>query len=185
VVILRLNLVSNKPGQRQFMKNEKKANHIRKLIFKICHIAHRAAGGILIFLVIVLVADALGRFIGKPVTGSYEIVQYGFALIVAFSVAYTQLAGGHISIELIFGHLPAWLRRVFTFSSQILTLAIFSLITCRLCADSIAAYRLSEESSTVGIPIFIFELILAVGFALLVLVTAIKLIFGEDQICHS
>ncbi len=167
------------------MKEAVRTNRIKQTVFKVCNFGQYIAGAILVFLVIVLVADAAGRFILMPVTGSYEIVQYGFALIVAFAVGYTQLRGGHVSIELIFGQLPAGLRRVFTFINKILSLAVFSLVTWRLFADAVAAYKLGEESSTLTLPVWIFVLMLAIGFTLLVLITAIKLIYGEDETCHS
>ncbi len=167
------------------MKEKETLSSTERIVFKICNVGQYVAGAILIFLVVVLVADAAGRFILMPVIGSYEIVQYGFALIVAFSVAYTQLRGGHVSIELIFGLYPAGVRRAFTFLNRILSLFVFGLVTWRLFMDSIAAYKLGEESSTLTLPVWVFMLVLALGFTLLVLVTFVKLIYGEDKVCHS
>jgi TRAP-type mannitol/chloroaromatic compound transport system permease small subunit len=167
------------------MKEKETLSSIEKIVFKLCNVSQYVAGSLLVFLVLVLVADAAGRFILMPVTGSYEMVQYGFALIVAFSVAYTQFKGGHVRIELIFASLPAGVRRFFTFLNQILSLIIFSLVSWRLFADAIEAYKLGEESSTLTLPVWLFMVVLALGFTLLVLVTVVKLIYGEDKICHS
>ena len=63
------------------------------VVHKICFLFSRIAGIILIFLVLTLVGDTIGRFIGYPILGSFELVQYGFALIVCFSIAYTDVEG--------------------------------------------------------------------------------------------
>jgi len=167
------------------MKEKGTLSGTERVVFKICNVSQYVAGSILVFLVLVLVADAAGRFVLMPVAGSYEIVQYGFALMVAFSVAFTQLRGGHVSIELIFSSFPAGVRRVLTFINRILSLVIFGLVTWRIFADSIAAYKLGEESSTLTLPVWLFMAMLALGFTLLLIVIIVKLIYGEDKICHS
>jgi TRAP-type C4-dicarboxylate transport system permease small subunit len=140
------------------------------IFYKICSVFSRIAGLILVFLTLLLVADTIGRFIKNPVTGSYEIVQYGFALIVCFSIAYTGMKGGHISIDLLYGRLPERIKRLFEIVSQLLSILIFALITWRLGVDGREAYTLSERSSTLSIPVSLFKFALALGFAMLALV---------------
>jgi TRAP-type C4-dicarboxylate transport system permease small subunit len=141
-----------------------------EIFYKICSASSRIAGLILVFLTLLLVVDAIGRFIKYPVTGSYEIVQYGFALIVCFSIAYTGMKGGHISIDLLYDRLPQKMKRLFEIVGQSLSILIFALITWRLGVDGREAYTLSERSSTLNIPVSLFKFALALGFALLALV---------------
>ena len=75
---------------------------VERITYKICQVCGRIAGVILTLLVLTLVGDTIGRLIGYPIVGSFELVQYGFALIVCFSVAYTHIQGGHIAIDLFF-----------------------------------------------------------------------------------
>jgi TRAP-type transport system small permease protein len=137
---------------------------------KVCLWASRVAGVILMFLVLVLVVDVFGRFVGYPILGSYEIVQYGFALVVCLSVAYAGVQGAHIAIDLLFNAFPERMQRVLSMVSEVLSMAILALIVWRLCASGLEAYAISERSSTLNIPVFFFALALAAGFALLVLV---------------
>lgn len=149
---------------------ERRSLNIVAMIYKICSVSSRIAGIILVFLTLLLVADTVGRFIKYPVTGSYEIVQYGFALIVCFSIAYTGMKGGHISIDLLYGRLPQRIKRLFEIMSQLLSILIFALITWRLSVDGLEAYTLSERSSTLSIPVSLFKFALALGFVMLALV---------------
>lgn len=137
---------------------------------RICSIFNRVAGMILVFLTLLLVADAIGRIVKYPVTGSYEIVQYGFALIVCFSIAYTGVKGGHITIDLLSNRLPFRMKNLFEIMSQILSFLIFILISWRLMVDGLEAYTLGERSSSLEIPVFLFKFALSIGFTMLTLV---------------
>jgi TRAP-type C4-dicarboxylate transport system permease small subunit len=135
---------------------------------------------VLLFLVCLLVADAIGRLLGRPITGSYELTQYGFALIVSFSVAYAGLTGSHLVIDIVFVRLPRPLARLVSFLSLALSAALFGLVSFRLFVDGIEAFRLKERSSTLGLPIFLFMLVLALGFALLVTALVTRLMKREE-----
>ena len=151
-----------------------KLRRIDGVVRKICLIANRVSGVILVFLVLVLVADVFGRFVGHPVLGSYEIVQYGFGLIVCLSVAYASAESGHIVIDLLFGVFPKRIQRICSGVSEVLSILMFALIVWRLGSDALQSYRISERSTTLGIPVSFFEFALAVGFALLALVILLQ-----------
>lgn len=142
---------------------------------KVCNIVNGIACVILAFLVLLLVVNIIGRFVKSPVTGSYEGVQFGFALIVCFTVASTALAGKHIDIDLLFNRYPQKLKTVLEIINQLVGVGLFTLIVYRLSADGAESYRLLEKSSTLGLPVFLFKYLLALGFALLGLVLFMKL----------
>lgn len=147
-----------------------KPGSVETILRKICLVGNYVAGAVLVFLVAVLVADVFGRFTGYPVLGSYEIVQYGFGLVVCLSVAHASMEGGHIAIDLLFGAFPKRVQRGLAVLSDILSIPMFGLIVWRLGADAAQSYRISERSSTLGIPVSVFEFALSAGFALLTLV---------------
>ncbi len=80
--------------------------------------------------------------------GSYEIVQYGFGLVVCLSVAYASIETGQIVIDLLFGKFPKRLQRLFTAVSEILAVFMFALIVWRLGAAGVESFRISERSLT-------------------------------------
>ena len=143
---------------------------IEAVIRRICAIANYVSGCILVCLVLVLVLDVFGRFAGYPVLGSYEIVQYGFALVVCLSVAHASMEGSHIIIDLLFNVFSKRTKRVLVAMSEVLSIPMFALIVWRLGSDAVQSYGISERSTTLGIPVSFFEFALAVGFALLTVV---------------
>lgn len=147
---------------------------IDKAFRKVCSVVNGMAGVILALLVVLLVLNIIGRFIKYPITGSYEGVQYGFALIVCFAISSTALAGKHIDIDLIFSRYPQKIKLVLDVINQLVGVGLFTLIVYRLCADGAESYRLVEKSSTLGLPVFLFKYLLAIGFVLLGLVIFLK-----------
>ena len=149
--------------------------HIDIAIRKICKVFNNLGGVVLASLVILIVINIIGRFIKRPIMGSYEAVQYGFALIVCFAVAYTAVKEKHIDIALVYDKYPQKLKTAIDIISQLLGICIFMIITWRLSADGIEGYVVGETSSTLGLPVFIFQFALALGFALLSLVLIMNL----------
>lgn len=147
---------------------------------RICLLFHRLASLLLVILVVLLVADTIGRLLGRPVTGSYEFTQYGFALIVSFSIAFAGLRGGHLVIDIVSNRLPKTLAEVLGKVSGVLALFTFSLVSFRLFVDGIEAYRLKERSSTLGLPTFLFTILLGLGFAVLVAVLFSRLLSRQE-----
>ena len=152
---------------------------IEGIIHKLCRVFGRIAGIILVLLVLTLVCDTVGRFIGYPIVGSFELVQYGFALIVCFSIAYTYVQGGHIVIDLFFNRFPRGVKKVFIKISEIISFIISILIIWRLIGIAVESYDLHETSSTLQLPVFIFISAIAFGFIILALVQFIELIKSQ------
>jgi TRAP-type C4-dicarboxylate transport system permease small subunit len=146
------------------------------IVNRVCLVCSRIAGSILTFLALLLVVDAIGRLMNHPITGSYETVQYGFALVVCLSVAYTAVEKGHIAIDLVFICFPQCIQRVLQIVSQLFSIVIFALITWRLSGDAFESYKLAERSSTLGLPVYLFGFALAFGFAMLGLVIFLDLV---------
>lgn len=137
---------------------------------KLCSVLNRISGVALLFLVAILVLNILGRAINHPIIGTYELTQYGFAIVVCTTVAYTAFVDGHIYIDLFFNHYPPIVKAVLNFINPILGIVIFVILGWRLVIDGLEAYKLQEVSSTLGLPTYIFQFALAIGWGLLAIV---------------
>jgi TRAP-type C4-dicarboxylate transport system permease small subunit len=76
---------------------------------------------------------------------------------------------------LIFRLYPQKVKIFLEVINKILGICIFALVSWRLCADGIDAYIIGETSSTLRIPVSLFQFALAAGFALMGLVIILKL----------
>lgn len=145
------------------------------IVQKACVTFNGVAGVILALLVFLLIINIFGRFIKTPITGSYEGVQYGFALIVCFAIACTTLEDKHIAIDLFFNQYTPKTKKVLEIINQLVGILVFVIITWRLCTDSVESYLLTEKSSTLGLPVYLFKFFLAIGFIMIAVVLFAKL----------
>ena len=107
--------------------------NMNMIVRKVYAIANGIAGIILAILVVLLVLNIIGRFINYPISGSYEGVQYGFALMVAFVIGYTTLLDKNINIDLLFNKYPQKIKVLLDAVNYLLGISIFTLITWRFC----------------------------------------------------
>ena len=73
-------------------------------------------------------ADMVMRSLGLPVTGTYELMGLGGAMIAALAMGGTQEARGHIQVAVLDSVLPSGVRYVLEAAAHILSVAFFSLI---------------------------------------------------------
>jgi len=114
-------------------------------------------------------ANMIMRSLGLPVTGTYELMGLGGAMIAALAMGGTQEARGHIQVAALDGMLPSGVRCVLEAAAHLLSVAFFSLIAWRLFALSWALKESGELSETLHLPFYPVVALVGLGFVSLVL----------------
>jgi len=129
------------------------------------------AGVALIGMMLLTVADVIGRYLfSKPIRGTYELV--GFLLVGAGSLGlgYCQVKKAHIRVDFLLQRFPEKVRAIITVFANFLGFLAFSLLCWRCILY--AQYYISatgNATDTLGIPLFPFVVVLAVGTGMLAL----------------
>ncbi|WP_052144679.1 TRAP transporter small permease subunit [Halalkalibacter okhensis] len=133
---------------------------------------------LLLFLMMVLTfSDVAGRFLWRPVTGTYELTYLWLALIVFLSLGYTQQKKGHISVGVFIDKLSVRAQAVFDVITYLIMMVLLGLM-----ARQTVSYANQVSNSVTGdlkLPVSAFVLVCAVGilfFTLTVLVDFLKAI---------
>jgi TRAP-type C4-dicarboxylate transport system permease small subunit len=115
-------------------------------------------------------ADVVLRLFGRPVPGTYELVGYFGAVIVAAAMAWTSVERGHISVEMLVDRLPRRARHVVEALGAAAGAVLFSLLAwqCRIYAADLM--ETGEVSPTLGVATWPFVGCISLGSALLALV---------------
>jgi len=115
-------------------------------------------------------ADVVLRLFGRPIPGTYELVGYFGAVIVAFAMAWTSVERGHIAVEMLVDRLPRRARHVVEALGAAAGAALFGLLAwqCRIYAADLM--ESGEVSPTLGVATWPFVGCIALGSALLSLV---------------
>jgi len=125
-------------------------------------------GGIAVLMVLTII-DITARKLGMPIVGIYEWSKIVLAIVTFLGIAYTQLYGRHINIDLIIRKLSMRSRKLIRILVLFLSMVFFLIMTWKTAAATLYAYRLGitwlELQS--AIPIWTVKAILPVGCALL------------------
>lgn len=109
-------------------------------------------------------ANMLLRSLGLPVTGTYELMGLGGAMIAALAMGGTQEARGHIQVAVLDGFLPLVMRRVLEAAAHLLSTVFFGLVVWRLLELSWALKESGELSETLRIPFYPVVFLVGLGF---------------------
>jgi TRAP-type C4-dicarboxylate transport system permease small subunit len=130
-------------------------------------------------MMMVTVADVFGRyFLNRPIRGAYELV--GFLLVCAGSwgMGYCQVKKGHIRVDFLLQRFPRKAQAILTVMANLIGFIAFSLLCWRviLLVQYYLSLRKGNATDTLGIPIFPFVIMLAIGIGMMALVILFDLV---------
>jgi TRAP-type C4-dicarboxylate transport system permease small subunit len=124
-------------------------------------------GGLIGFLMMFLVvSNVVGRYLLLPIEGTLEIVELSIVFIVFLSVAYTQIASGHVKVTLLTSSLSHGLRTRLDYFIIVICLFVsicFCLGAFRAALDS---WVFKETTIGVDIPVYPAKMVIFLGFLL-------------------
>ena len=111
-----------------------------------------SAGVALLFAAIAVTVDVLLRWlIGTPIKGLYELIELGFAALMALGFAHANTTQAHVSLGLLKGITTD--GRAVSLLSSLLTTACFALFTWLLWEHAVAKTGYGETTLVLGMPI--------------------------------
>ena len=121
-------------------------------------------GVILVSLMLVTVLDVILRCIGRPMSGNYDLVALGGALVIGFSVPYTTMKKGHIIVDVLIQSLSERKRAVFNVCTRLICLGVCLMIGWHLIRLGLDYYHKHEGSQTLQLSFYPIAFGLAVAF---------------------
>jgi TRAP-type C4-dicarboxylate transport system permease small subunit len=153
-----------------------KVDHFNRIVGFIAKLFDRIAQAGVFVMLLILVANILGRKFWKPIYGTFDYVSFICAIVVAFSIPYCALKKGHTQVELVLERFPQRTQGIIDSIIGILSLATFILVTWQCVVYAIDMKRTGELSMTTLLPFYPYIYGIAFGCALLCLVILAQLI---------
>ena len=117
--------------------------------------AMAAVGGFAVAsLILVTVADVVGRQIGWPVKGAYDLVRVLGAIAMACALPLTKAVKGHIAIEYFFQKMGARGRAAMDTAMRLVLLALFGLLAWQFALQGQRFLDSGETTTTLHMPMF-------------------------------
>ena len=147
---------------------------IERFVARIAERVNWIAAAAVVFMMLITTADVIMRVFRHPILGTYEIVGFTGAVVIAFSLPYTSIQKGHIAVEFLVQRLP-WLARVIiNIINAFISIMLFAVIAWQ-CAEYAETMKISGEvSSTLQMPTYPFLYGISFGCLLLCVVLFIE-----------
>jgi tripartite ATP-independent transporter DctM subunit len=171
-------MVSDQNSEPRIMSDDtagvvvKKATLLSEKIINYLSLGVNSIGvTILVMMMLLTVVDVILRYcFNKPISGALEISQFMMAIIVGFALAYTGTKKGHIVIDVVLQKLTPRTQAVINSINYFLSLATFAVITWRSAWYADLLHTRTAASSVLGIPLYPFVYIVAIGSGIYCLV---------------
>jgi TRAP-type C4-dicarboxylate transport system permease small subunit len=132
-------------------------------------------GGFLLTLMMLLtVVDVILRYLGRPITGTFELMSFAGALVTGFALAQTSLDDAHVSVDIILQTLSGAKKNILIILNRLLGVGIFTLLAWSLFEKGNDLYATGEVSLTLRVPYYP----VAYGLSFCCLVECLVLISG-------
>lgn len=117
--------------------------------------AMAAVGGFAVAgLILVTVADVVGRQFGHSVKGAYDLVRVLGAVAMACALPLTKAVKGHIAIEYFFQKMGARGRAAMDTAMRLVLLALFGLLAWQFALQGQRFLDSGETTTTLHMPMF-------------------------------
>jgi len=155
----------------------KAANFIGRGLSPLTTVVGNIGAGTIAVMMLLTVGDVVARrLFNQPILGAYELSEFMLVIVVFFTMASCESRRGHITIGLLVSGLRQRAQNVIDSVMYVFFLVMFCLFTWRLFLYAMQEWRRGLISAVLGVPIFPFIFVAALGCALLSLVVLMHLL---------
>ena len=139
----------------------------------------------LIFEVVVILIDVVGRALGKPLFGSQDYITMAMVILVFGGMALCDRTGGHIAVDLFERYFPRAMNRAIDIVSALVGAAIFLALAWAVYESAKLSVMLNLSTNLIRLPKAWFQWALC-GFAVMtalgMLLRAVELTFSTRDV---
>ncbi|MDD9302570.1 MAG: TRAP transporter small permease [Desulfobacter sp.] len=132
-------------------------------------------------MMLLTVADVVGRFFKHPIFGSVELVGFLAVIVMAAALPYTYKMDGHVGVEIVTRLLPKNIRQGLEIITRTLSFILFSVIAWQMFLYAGDIRDTGEVSMNLEFPIHYIVSILAAGLAVFAVIIGQRIIDTMKQ----
>lgn len=141
------------------------------------------AGGAILVMMGITVADVVLRIFGVGITGAYDLVRACGAIAVSCALPYLTAVKGHIAIEFFYHRSGRTGRILMDTTFRLFSLAIFGLLSFYLFRHGLAMLTTGEVFPNLGLPVFWIPFLISFNCLLMMIVIFYHMIHpGKEYI---
>lgn len=132
------------------------------------------AGIMLGAMIVLTCANIFLRTFWLPVSGTFELMGYFSAVAMAFALGHTQIAKGHISVDILVTRFSSGTRRLLNGINNLACALFFALVVRQIAEYGTTLWKTGEVTETLRIVYYPFTYAVGLGCALLSLVFLVE-----------
>lgn len=135
---------------------------LRSFLRVVTNVLNYIGGTALTFMMLLTVADVIGRAFGHPLVGTYEIVGLSLALVVGITIPKVSFDRGHVNVDVLLERVPKGNKDMLNTFTRLVCFFLFVGIGYNLFSVANEFRTSGEVSPTIQLPAY--PLAYAVGF---------------------
>jgi TRAP-type transport system small permease protein len=148
-----------------------------------CRILMYVCAGLLLAMLFLSTTDILGRYLfNRPITGALEVLEILLPAMVLLSLAYTQKEKAHVTVDIVFSHLPRRSRAVLGLLTTFWAFVLFAVIVWRGIMQVLLYHQTRMVITNISVPVFLPRMLVPIGAFAVCLVLAVDFIHFLDQL---
>ena len=151
---------------------------IKKFFYKCASGVGVASSVGYIFIIVLIVVDViLEKFVGKPISGTYELIERSMVIAVFASFAYAQTKKAHINMVMVIERFPRILRLLALGLTSILSVGAMSYAAYAAYTQYQSATSMGMMTGILYIPLAPFYLFQSIAMFLFAVILALDTIY--------
>ena len=134
------------------------------------------AGVFLVGMVLLTCSNIFLRLVWAPVRGTFELMGFFGAIVVAFTLGYTQVKRGHVAVDILVTQFSKKTRRILDSINYSICMIFFTATAWQIARWGTTLRRTGEVTETLRIIFYPFTYGVAFGCIVLALVLLIDLL---------
>lgn len=132
--------------------------------------------------------DVIGRFFGRPISGSYQISELTQLWIVCLAWPLSIIKSSHVSVKFLIFRMPSVIKKISSILTHLIAMGVFASIAWQGLEMVKRSFRQVELVNILDIPLYPFQIAVPLGAFISFIVLLVQLfmlsravIKGEKQ----
>ncbi len=133
---------------------------------------------------IMAVTNMILRPFGHPITGSFELMGFGSAIVTGLGLGYSYEKKAHIAVDILFRRFPRTWKNFLSFTGKLASGLFFASVSWKMVAMALNFRESGELSETLCIPFYPVTVLVSMGLFILslnLLISAFRDSFQRDK----
>ena len=133
-----------------------------RVVERFCQVMDWIGGVVLVFMMLLTVADVILRYLGRPILGTYELVSLSGAVVIGCAMPHTSWNKIHVTVDMVLVKMERARQEVFQVITRIISLLLFIIIGVNLVDMGTTLIKTGESTLTLVLPLYPIAYLLAI-----------------------